>query len=280
MQSATRIEALYPEKPAPITIGIGLSHSVVMDLDNLTVICGPCAIESRSHALEMAHRLMEICHKNDMQIIYKSCYDKDCRSSKESYHGIGLDTGLDILSEIRDRYQIPVTSDFSETALAEQTGKVVDLLQVPAYLCRQTSMLRAAAHTGKAVHVKKGQFMSPWNMKNTVKKLRSFGCSDIVLGDRGTFFGYSMLVNDFRSLPIFNDMGVHACYDATHSIQLPTSMGEVSGGQREFIPYLTRAAIAIGVSAIFLEVHDNPSEALSDPNTQLHIDENAKCLEN
>jgi 2-dehydro-3-deoxyphosphooctonate aldolase (KDO 8-P synthase) len=178
---------------------------------------------------------------------------------------------LAILQAVRQEFGIPVVSDLSDPAWASPTGEVVDLIQVPAYLCRQTSILRAAAETGKPVHLKKGQYMSPWNMKNSVRKLESFGCEQILLTDRGTFFGYNMLVNDFRSFPTMAETGYPVCFDATHSIQLPTSMGNISGGQREFIPPLVRAAAACGINALFMEVHDNPSNALSDGNTVLDI---------
>jgi 2-dehydro-3-deoxyphosphooctonate aldolase (KDO 8-P synthase) len=237
----------------------------------LIFIGGPCAIESRSHALDMAGKINEICKEVGIQWVYKSSYDKDCRSSSASFHGVGLDDGLKILSEVRDVYSLPVTSDFSDPADASQLGKVVDLIQVPAYLCRQTSILRAAAKTGRPVHLKKGQFMSPWNMKNSVRKLEEFGVNEILLTDRGSFFGYNMLVNDMTCLPIMAKTGYPVGYDATHSVQLPTSMGSISGGQREFIPYLVRAAVGVGVNALFMEVHDNPPKALSDPNTVLHI---------
>jgi 2-dehydro-3-deoxyphosphooctonate aldolase (KDO 8-P synthase) len=171
---------------------------------------------------------------------------------------------------------VPVVSDFSDAAWAKATGEVCDMVQVPAYLCRQTSILRAAAQTGRPVHLKKGQYMSPWNMKNSVRKLEAHGCEQIILADRGTFLGYGMLVNDMTSFPIMQKTGYPVCFDATHSIQLPTSMGNISGGQREFIPYLVRAAVGCGVNALFMEVHDNPKAALSDANTVLDL----KYLEN
>ena len=255
-----------------LTIGSDDIEKVNIGLDNpLAFIGGPCAIESRDHAFMMAEKIMNICQKVGISWIYKSCYDKDCRSSPKSFHGLGLDHGLTILSDLRKEFCIPVVSDFSDPAWAPATGEVCDLVQVPAYLCRQTSILRAAAKTCKPVHLKKGQFMSPWNMKNSVKKLESNGCSQILLTERGTFFGYNMLVNDFTSLPIMSKTGYPICYDATHSIQLPTSMGSISGGQREFIPSLVRAAVASGINALFMEVHDNPSQALSDSNTVLDI---------
>ena len=242
----------------------------------LVFIGGPCAIENEDHAFKMANDIGEICLKLNIPWIYKSCYDKDCRSSPDSFHGTGIDSGLKILSDIREKFGVPVVSDFSDPEWATATGEVCDLVQIPAYLCRQTSILRAAAKTGRPIHLKKGQFMSPWNMKNSVRKLEANGCNQIILADRGTFMGYNMLVNDMTSFPIMNRTGYPVCFDATHSIQLPTSMGNISGGQREFIPFLVRAAVGCGINALFMEVHDNPKNALSDANTVLDL----KYLEN
>ena len=242
----------------------------------LAFVGGPCAIENRDHALFMAESISIICEKIGIPWIYKSCYDKDCRSSPKSFHGVGLDEGLKILSEIRDTFSVPVVSDFSDPGWAKATGEICDMVQVPAYLCRQTSILRAAAKTGRPILMKKGQFMSPWNMKNSCRKLEAFGSNEIILADRGTFMGYNMLVNDMTCLPIMRYTGYPVCYDATHSVQLPTSMGNISGGQREFIPYLVRAAVANGINLLFMETHNKPSEALSDANTVLDI----KYLEN
>ena len=237
----------------------------------LVFIGGPCAIESEKHSLTMASKIKKICDKLKIQYIFKSCYNKDSRSSPESFNGIGLNDGLEILQIVRKKVKVPVVADFSDVAWAKPTAKVVDLLQIPAYLCRQTSILRAAAETNKPILIKKGQFMSPWNMKNSIRKLEYYGSNKIILADRGTFFGYNMLVNDMRCLPIMSETGYPVCYDATHSIQMPTSMGNISGGQREFIPHLVRSASACGINALFMEVHDNPSRAKSDPNTVLDI---------
>ena len=242
----------------------------------LAFVGGPCAIENRDHALFMADSISKICTKLDIPWIYKSCYDKDCRSSPKSFHGIGLEKGLKILSEVREKFNVPVVSDFSDSSWAAPTGEVCDMVQVPAYLCRQTSILKAAAKTGRPILLKKGQFMSPWNMKNSCQKLETFGNNKIILADRGTFMGYNMLVNDMTCFPIMGYTGYPVCFDATHSIQLPTSMGNISGGQREFIPYLVRAAVANGINLLFMETHDEPAKALSDSNTVLDI----KYLEN
>ena len=255
-----------------IVVGYGSVRKALIGGDNpLVFIGGPCAIESEAHTMMMAQKIALICEKLGIPLIFKSCYDKDCRSAPNSFHGLGPDHGLQILSKVRSEIGVPVVSDFSDSSWAKATGEVCDMVQVPAYLCRQTSILRAAAETKRPVHLKKGQYMSPWNMKNSVKKLQSFGSAGILLADRGTFFGYNMLVNDFRSLPIMAETGFPVCFDATHSIQLPTSMGDISGGQREFIPYLVRAASACGINALFMEVHDNPPAALSDSNTVLDL---------
>jgi 2-dehydro-3-deoxyphosphooctonate aldolase (KDO 8-P synthase) len=237
----------------------------------LVYIGGPCAIESRDHAFKMAEAIGAICGRLKMPWIFKACYDKDSRSSATSFHGVGLDEGMRILSDIRKEFGIPVVSDFSDPSWAAATGEVCDFVQVPAYLCRQTSVLRAAAEAGRPVHLKKGQFMSPWNMRNSVRKLESFGCDQILLTDRGTFLGYNMLVNDMTCFPIMGKTGYPVCFDATHSVQMPTSMGNLSGGQREFIPFLVRAAVGGGIDALFMETHDDPDNALSDPNTVLDL---------
>ena len=239
--------------------------------NDLVFIGGPCAIESRDHTLFMAEKISNICKIVKIKFIFKACYDKDCRSSPQSFHGVGKHEGLRILEEIRREFGVPVTSDFSDPSWGKDTGEVCDLIQVPAYLCRQTSILKAAAETKKPINIKKGQFMSPWNMKNSVKKVEAFGNNKIILTERGTFMGYNMLVNDMRSLNIMADTNYPVCYDGTHSIQMPTSMGNISGGQREFIPSLVRAAAATKIDALFLETHNDPKNALSDANTVLDI---------
>ena len=261
-----------PTNKKKISIGYGKVKSI--NIGNklpLVFIGGPCAIESYDHSMFMAENIQKICDDLNISWIFKSCYDKDCRSSPDSFHGIGLDKGMKILSKVRNNFGIPVVSDFSDVNDGQSVGEICDLVQVPAYLCRQTSILKSAAKTNRPVHLKKGQFMSPWNMKNSVKKLEANGCDQILLTERGTFFGYNMLVNDFTALPIMAKTGYPICYDATHSIQLPTSMGSISGGQREFIPGLVRSAVAMGINALFMEVHDNPSKALSDANTVLDL---------
>ncbi|MEE8056598.1 MAG: 3-deoxy-8-phosphooctulonate synthase [Pseudomonadales bacterium] len=259
-------------KKITLEVGYGSVAKVkIGDRLPLVFIGGPCAIESKEHAFKMADMMAEICQKINIPWIYKSCYDKDCRSSPDSFHGLGLDDGLAVLADVRHEFGIPVVSDFSDPAWAPATGEICDMVQVPAYLCRQTSILRAAAQTHRTILLKKGQFMSPWNMKNSVRKLEAFGNEQVLLADRGTFMGYNMLVNDMRCFPIMQETGCPVCFDATHSIQLPTSMGNISGGQRGFIPHLVRAATGCGINALFMEVHDDPPNALSDANTVLDI---------
>ncbi len=255
-----------------IVVGSGNVNKVSIGKNlPLIFIGGPCAIENKDHTFFMAKKINKICKDLKIKWIFKACYDKDCRSSINSFHGVGKDEGLKILEEVRKEFAIPVTSDFSDITWAKETGEVCDLVQIPAYLCRQTSILRVAAMTKKPINIKKGQFMSPWNMKNSIRKIEDFGNKKIMLTERGTFFGYNMLVNDMKSFEIMSSSGYPVCYDATHSIQMPTSMGNISGGQREFIPGLVRAATASGINALFMEVHNDPKNALSDSNTVLNL---------
>ena len=256
-----------------LTIGYGDVKKVKIGGDaDLAFILGPCAIESLEHSFKMADSIAKICDKHNVNWIFKACYDKDCRSSIHSFHGLGLEKGLNILDKVRQEYKVPVISDFSVPQWAAATGEVCDMIQVPAYLCRQTSMLRAAAETNRPIHVKKGQYMSPHNMKNVAEKLKYFGNDNILFTDRGTFFGYGNLINDFMGLPIMQEMGYPVCFDGTHSVQCPTTTGTISTGMVQYIPHLVRAACAVGVNALFLEVHDDPKNALSDSGTVLHID--------
>jgi len=249
--------------------GDEVKQVIVGEKKPLTLIGGPCAIESEEHSLYMAEQIKTITDKLGIQYIFKSCYSKDCRSSIRCFHGIGSQKGLKILKKVRDIFKIPVTCDVCDVNLMGKTAEVVDLIQIPAYLSRQTSLLVAAGETGKPVHIKKGQFLSPWNMKNAALKVASTGNHQIILTDRGTFFGYNMLISDMRCFRIMKETGYPVCYDVTHSIQLPGSLGILSGGQREFIPDLMRAAVAAGVNALFMEIHDEPEKALCDATTQL-----------
>jgi 2-dehydro-3-deoxyphosphooctonate aldolase (KDO 8-P synthase) len=230
----------------------------------LALIGGPCALEGREHALMMAERLVELTRGLDMPFVFKASYDKANRTSATSGRGVGLEQGLEILAEIRARFGCPVLTDVHETQQCKPVAEAVDVLQIPAFLCRQTDLLAAAAETGAAVHVKKGQFLAPWDMAQVAAKMERFGCERLLLGERGTSFGYNALVSDMRSLPIMARTGWPVVFDATHSVQQPGGQGGTSGGQREFVPALARAALAVGVAALFIETHQDPDRAPSD----------------
>lgn len=244
---------------------VTISPNVVVGNDlPLVLIAGPCALESRAHALEMASALKEMTSKLGMPLIYKTSFDKANRSSIGTGRGMGLADSLPIFAEIRDSLGIPVLTDVHEKEQCALAAQAVDVLQIPAFLCRQTDLLIAAGKTGKAVNVKKGQFMAPWDMKNVVAKIASTGNDKTMLCERGTSFGYNTLVNDMRALPILAQTGCPVVFDATHSVQQPGGKGDRTGGEREYAPILARAAIAVGVAAVFIETHENPDQAPSD----------------
>jgi 2-dehydro-3-deoxyphosphooctonate aldolase (KDO 8-P synthase) len=228
------------------------------------LIAGPCQIESRSHALEMAHALREISCRTFVPVIYKSSYDKANRTSASAARGIGIDSGLEILSDVREATGLPVLTDVHTAEQAVRAAQAVDVLQIPAFLCRQTDLLLAAGETGRAINVKKGQFLAPWDMVNVAAKIAATGNRNILLCERGVSFGYNTLVSDMRSLPIMARTGYPVVFDATHSVQQPGGQGTSSGGQREFAPVLARAALAVGVAAVFIETHADPDHAPSD----------------
>ena len=228
------------------------------------LIAGPCQIESRGHALEVAHALREISGRTGVPIIYKSSYDKANRTSASAARGIGMDAGLTILSDVRAATGLPVLTDVHTAEHCAPAAQAVDVLQIPAFLCRQTDLLLAAGETGRAINVKKGQFLAPWDMVNVAAKIASTGNTNILLCERGASFGYNTLVSDMRSLPIMAATGYPVVFDATHSVQQPGGHGTSSGGQREFAPVLARAALAIGVAAVFIETHPDPDQAPSD----------------
>ncbi len=230
----------------------------------LTIIAGPCVLESRAHALEMSQALAEIAAKLGIGLIYKTSFDKANRTSLGSERGLGLEAGLPILAEVRDVSGLPVLTDVHTAEQCAPVAEAVDVLQIPAYLCRQTDLLVAAAATGKAVNVKKGQFLAPWDMTHVVGKIESAGNSNVLVTERGASFGYNTLVSDMRSLPILAQTGCPVVFDATHSVQQPGGQGATSGGQREFVPVLARAAVAVGVAAVFMETHQDPETAPSD----------------
>jgi 2-dehydro-3-deoxyphosphooctonate aldolase (KDO 8-P synthase) len=228
------------------------------------LIAGPCVIESREHVLFMARALKKATSESGIGFVFKASFDKANRSSVHSFRGIGINEGLKILGEVRKEVGVPILTDVHETEQAEPVGKVVDILQIPAFLCRQTDLIVAAAKTGRLVNVKKGQFLAPWEMKNVIDKAREAGSDRVLLTERGTSFGYNNLVVDFRSFPIMRSLGCPVVFDVTHSLQLPGGQGQSSGGQPQYIPHLARAGVAAGVDGLFMEVHDNPSNALSD----------------
>ena len=230
----------------------------------LALIAGPCALESRDHALEMAAALKEIAGGLGLGLVYKSSFDKANRTSGASARGIGMDQALPILAEVKERFGLPVTTDIHEVEQCGPVAEVADILQIPAFLCRQTDLLVAAARTGRAVNVKKGQFLAPWDMANVARKITETGNSNVMLTERGACFGYNTLVSDMRALPIMAQIGAPVLFDATHSVQQPGGHGTSSGGQREFVPVLARAAVAVGVAGVFIETHQDPDRAPSD----------------
>jgi 2-dehydro-3-deoxyphosphooctonate aldolase (KDO 8-P synthase) len=228
------------------------------------LIAGPCQIESEAHAFEMADALTSICGFAGIPLIYKSSFDKANRTSAHAARGVGLKQGLAILAAVRERFRIPVLTDVHDASQCDPAAEAVDILQIPAFLCRQTDLLIAAGETGRAVNVKKGQFLAPWDMQHVAAKIAETGNESILLTERGASFGYNTLVTDFRSLPIMARTGYPVVFDATHSVQQPGGQGASSGGQREFAPVLARAALAVGVAAVFMETHQDPDNAPSD----------------
>jgi 2-dehydro-3-deoxyphosphooctonate aldolase (KDO 8-P synthase) len=238
---------------------------------DLFLIAGPCVIESREHVLFMAAELKKVTSECGIQFVFKASFDKANRTSIKSFRGVGVTEGLKILGEVRERVGVPVLTDIHETDHAHVAGQVVDVLQIPAFLCRQTDLIVAAAKTGKIVNVKKGQFLAPWEMKNVVDKAREAGSERFMLTERGSSFGYNNLVVDFRSFPIMKSFGCPVIFDVTHSLQLPGGQGQSSGGQPQYIPHLARAGVAAGLDGFFMEVHDNPAKALSDGPNALEL---------
>jgi 2-dehydro-3-deoxyphosphooctonate aldolase (KDO 8-P synthase) len=244
----------------------------------LAVIAGPCVIESRDSALRHAERLARIAAEQKLGLVYKSSYDKANRTSGGSFRGLGRDEGLRILEEVRRATGLPTLTDVHEKEDVAAVAQAVDVLQTPAFLCRQTDFILAVAASGKAVNLKKGQFLSPWEMKHVVEKAAATGNDRLLVTERGASFGYQNLVSDMRSLVVLGEIGCPVVFDATHSVQLPGGAGSASGGQREFVPALARAAVAVGVDALFLEVHEDPARALSDAATSWPLDQLAGLL--
>ncbi|HTH33961.1 MAG TPA: 3-deoxy-8-phosphooctulonate synthase [Xanthobacteraceae bacterium] len=230
----------------------------------LALIAGPCALESRAHAFEMAAALQEITARLGIGLVYKTSFDKANRTSASSARGLGLDQALPIFAELREKLGLAVLTDVHEPEQCARVAEAVDVLQIPAFLCRQTDLLVAAAKTGRAVNVKKGQFLAPWDMVNVVDKITGAGNSNVLVTERGASFGYNTLVSDMRALPLLARTGAPVIFDATHSVQQPGGQGTASGGERDYVPVLARAAVAVGVAGVFIETHDNPDNAPSD----------------
>jgi 2-dehydro-3-deoxyphosphooctonate aldolase (KDO 8-P synthase) len=253
----------------PLTIGTG---------QPLVLIGGPCALESEEMARTVANKMQEICDRLRITYIFKASFDKANRTSLDSYRGPGLEEGLATLARIREEVGVPVISDIHDVSQVDAAAEVLDIIQIPAFLCRQTDLLTAAAKTGKPVNVKKGQFVSPWDMENAVNKMRGAGGQKIMLVERGASFGYNNLVVDMRSLPVMRSFGCPVIFDATHSVQLPGGSGGSSGGQREFIATLSKAAIAAGIDGLFMEIHPNPEKALCDGPNSIPLDKVEELL--
>lgn len=251
---------------------VKVGNFTIGDGEKLTLLAGPCVLEGMDRCLLIGRTVKEICQRLDINYVFKASFDKANRSSFHSFRGPGLKKGLEMLSKIKKELNVPIVTDIHETYQAEPAAKVADILQIPAFLCRQTDLLHAAAQTGRVVNVKKGQFLAPEDMRNVVDKLHESGCEQIMLTERGASFGYHNLVVDMRSLPIMRSFGYPVVMDGTHSVQLPGGNGTTSAGNREYVEYLVRAAVGVGVDALFLEVHDNPDEALSDGANMVYLD--------
>lgn len=257
---------------------IELNNFLIGDNKKLTILAGPCAIESQSILDETAQALKEICKKLDINYVFKSSFDKANRSSITSFRGPGLNKGLEMLQSVKEKYDLPIVTDIHTPDQAELVSKVADILQIPAFLCRQTDLLVAAAKTGKIVNIKKGQFLAPEQMKSITQKVVDAGNNKIMLTDRGTTFGYNNLVSDFRSIAIMKEFGYPVVFDATHSVQMPGSNGDSTGGDRRFVPLLANCAMAAGADVLFFEIHPDPDKALCDGPNMLSIKDAEKVF--
>ena len=255
------------------THSVSVGDIVFSNTSRLKIIAGPCVMESRGHALDIAGKLCELSKELGFGFIYKTSYDKANRTSLEGHRGPGLETAIPIFSEIKKQYGCPVLTDIHSVDDAKALAEITDVLQIPAFLCRQTDLLTAAGETGKVINIKKGQFLAPWDMGNVAKKVEKTGNKNIFLCERGTSFGYNNLVSDMRSLPILRKLGYPVIFDATHSVQQPGGLGSSSGGQREFAPVLAKAAVAVGVAGVFMETHQDPDNAPSDGPNMIKITE-------
>lgn len=261
-----------------LTKEIQIANTKLGGNNPLIIIAGPCVIENADIVFHTAEKLKEICNKTGLPLLFKSSYDKGNRTSLSSFRGPGLEKGLRILSDIKSKFNLPVISDVHSAEEVKPASEVLDVLQIPAFLCRQTDLILAASNTGKPVNVKKGQFLAPWDVKNIIDKFTSTGNQNIFITERGTSFGYNNLVVDFRGLPIMRSFGYPVIFDITHSLQLPGGMGKSSGGQREFAEPLAKAAVAVGVEGLFMEVHPAPDKALCDGPNMLQLNKAGKLL--
>jgi len=250
---------------------IKISNFKVANNLPLTLIAGPCQLESQAHAFKMVDRIQRIAKKLKINFIYKTSFDKANRTSLSGKRGLGLEKSMAIFDQIKKKFKVPILTDVHTAEQCSIVSRHADILQIPAFLCRQTDLLIAAAKTGKIINVKKGQFLAPWDMKNVVSKIQNSGNKNILITERGVCFGYNTLISDFRAIPTLKEFGYPVIFDATHSVQQPGGKGNSSGGQREFVEPLSRAAVAVGVAAIFIETHDNPDRAPSDGANMLHI---------
>ncbi|MFA7577648.1 MAG: 3-deoxy-8-phosphooctulonate synthase [Candidatus Muiribacteriota bacterium] len=259
---------------------IELAPGISLGGDNaLVFVAGPCVIESYEHVFLMAEKLKEIFTKKNIPLVFKSSFDKANRSSMAGYRGPGIDEGIKILLEVKKKFDLPILTDVHKIEEIEKVNEVADIIQIPAFLCRQTDLVIEAAKTGKPINIKKGQFMAPWNMSEIINKARSVKNDNIIITERGTTFGYNNLVVDFRSFPIIRATGFPIIFDATHSLQLPGGLGNATGGMSEYIPHLVRSAVACGVDGIFIEVHDNPRKALCDGPNMLSLEKLENLLD-
>ena len=262
-----------------VVVGEGAGQVTFSNTERLSLIAGPCQMESRDHAFMIAGTLSELCAKLGIGLVYKSSYDKANRTSLGGKRGIGLENAMDIFADLKKEFGFPVLSDIHTEEQCALVAPVIDVLQIPAFLSRQTDLLVAAAKTGRVINVKKGQFLAPWDMKNVLAKLNDSGNANVMLCERGASFGYNTLVSDMRSLPIMASLGAPVIFDATHSVQQPGGQGGSSGGQREFVETLARAAVAVGVAGVFIETHEDPDNAPSDGPNMVHLKDMPRLLE-
>ncbi|KOF22438.1 2-dehydro-3-deoxyphosphooctonate aldolase [Ensifer adhaerens] len=267
------------ETNARVVVGEGAKQVAFSQKERLSLIAGPCQMESREHAFMMAGKLAELCKSLDIGLVYKSSFDKANRTSLSGKRGIGLDTAMEVFADLKKEFGFPVLTDVHTEEQCAVVAETVDILQIPAFLSRQTDLLVAAAKTGRTINVKKGQFLAPWDMKNVLAKFTESGNPNVLLCERGASFGYNTLVSDMRSLPIMASLGAPVVFDATHSVQQPGGQGGSTGGQREFVETLSRAAVAVGIAGLFVETHEDPDNAPSDGPNMVHLKDMPRLLE-